>query len=233
MATDIGLLEQLIQGKQPPTLRFYRWSPVAISLGYHQKQWPDYWRSLTWQGQPVEIVRRPTGGRAVLHQGDLTYAVVMPMSGQRRQDWYQTLCDALIEAWAQLGVTLQYGTAGRGYRDKTNCFDLATAADLVTPTGYKLVGSAQLRRDRYLLQHGSIRLWPDPQLYAQVFGQESSLLEPPKAIPKRGNQSWLDKLSSLIVQELERSLNISVQTASFSTENMAEIKSQEASFQIT
>ncbi|MEO1299948.1 MAG: lipoate--protein ligase family protein, partial [Cyanobacteria bacterium J06636_16] len=78
MAVDTWLLDQLIAGQQPPTLRFYRWRPAAISLGYHQKRWPATWRALSWQDQPVDLVKRPTGGRAVLHQGDLTYAIALP-----------------------------------------------------------------------------------------------------------------------------------------------------------
>jgi lipoate---protein ligase len=72
MAIDRWLLDQCTHHKHPPTLRFYTWSPAAISLGRLQKQWPDHWHNLAWQGQPIDIVRRPTGGRAVLHAGDLT-----------------------------------------------------------------------------------------------------------------------------------------------------------------
>jgi len=69
MAIDHWLLEQHKLGLLPSTLRFYTWSPPAISLGYHQSNWPEYWQQLTWQGAPLQLVRRPTGGRAVLHQG--------------------------------------------------------------------------------------------------------------------------------------------------------------------
>ena len=71
MAIDKWLLEKHLAGKNPPTLRFYTWVPAAISLGYHQQRWPDFWQQLSWEGKPLELVRRPSGGRAVLHQGDL------------------------------------------------------------------------------------------------------------------------------------------------------------------
>ena len=58
MAIDRYLLEQHRQGNQPSTLRFYTWQPAAISLGYHQKEYPDSWHNLTWQGKPLDIVRR-------------------------------------------------------------------------------------------------------------------------------------------------------------------------------
>lgn len=173
MAIDRWLLEQHQSGKHPPTLRFYTWSPLAISLGYHQRQYPEYWQHLTWQGQKLDLVRRPTGGRAVLHQGDLTYAVITSgLTGSRLQV-YEKICEFLIQGWRSLGVELRYGTAGRGYIHNPNCFGTATGADLVLPDGNKLIGSAQLRGAGAILQHGSIRLRPDAALFAQVFGSES------------------------------------------------------------
>ena len=169
MAIDAWLFEQHGQGQSPPTLRFYTWSPVALSLGYHQRHYPKHWQQLRWQGQPIDCVRRPTGGRAVLHQGDLTYAVITGgLSGNRRQG-YEYVCKFLITGWQRLGLSLAYGQARRSYGQTPNCFATATGADLVTPTGLKLIGSAQRRdRDR-VLQHGSMRLRPDPALFQQVF----------------------------------------------------------------
>jgi lipoate-protein ligase A len=173
MAIDRWLLGQHYSRKHPPTLRFYTWSPPAISLGYHQRQYPEHWQYLTWQGQKLDLVQRPTGGRAVLHQGDLTYAVVTSgLTGSRLQV-YEKICEFLIQGWRSLGVELHYGTEGRGYIHNPNCFGTATSADLVLPDGGKLIGSAQLRRNGVILQHGSIRLQPDAELFAQVFGAES------------------------------------------------------------
>lgn len=171
MAIDRWLLEQHQLG-HPPTLRFYTWSPPAISLGYHQRQYPEYWQHLTWQGQKLDLVRRPTGGRAVLHQGDLTYAVVTSGLMGSRLQVYEKICEFLIQGWRSLGVELHYGTEGRGYIHNPNCFGTATSADLVLPDGVKLIGSAQLRRSGAILQHGSIRLQPDAELFDRVFGAE-------------------------------------------------------------
>lgn len=169
MALDSWLLTQHLQGTQPPTLRFYTWKPVAISLGYHQRHWSSHWQHLTWQGEPLPLVRRPTGGRAVLHHGDLTYAVITSGLPASRLQAYQTLCEFLIQGWRSLGVDLQYGQTGRGYIQNPSCFGTATGADLVLPDGTKLVGSAQLRRGSGALQHGSMPLFADPALYQQVF----------------------------------------------------------------
>lgn len=180
MAIDAWLFEQHSQGLHPPTLRFYTWQPVAISLGYHQRQYPAHWQELTWQGTSVDLVRRPTGGRAVLHQGDLTYSVVMTGLPPNRMQSYQKICEFLIGGWRSLGVELYYGKAGRGYIHNPNCFGTATTADLVTAEGRKLIGSAQLRRGTTVLQHGSMQLNPDSDLFQQVFGStlQSSTLRP-------------------------------------------------------
>ncbi|WP_066424468.1 biotin/lipoate A/B protein ligase family protein [Anabaena sp. 4-3] len=173
MAIDQWLLTQHLSGKQPSTLRFYTWSPPAISLGYHQRQHPQHWENLTWKNHTLDLVRRPTGGRAVLHQGDLTYTVVTSGLIGNRLQTYQKICEFLLQGWRAIGVKLDYGTAGRGYIHNPNCFGTATGADLVLPDGAKLIGSAQLRRGGAILQHGSMRLQPDAELFTQVFGGET------------------------------------------------------------
>jgi lipoate-protein ligase A len=178
MKVDLWLLEQHRQGRVPSTLRFYTWSPPAISLGFHQRIWPDAWNSLQWQDQAIDLVRRPTGGRAVLHQGDLTYAIITSDQPGNRQETYRYLCEFLVAGWRSLGVELTYGVAGRGYIHNPNCFGTATNADLVTSTGYKFIGSAQLRRGNAILQHGSMRLAPDANLFQQVFGGDRPMIPP-------------------------------------------------------
>lgn len=169
MAIDRYLLEQHRQNKHSPSLRFYTWQPAAISLGYHQKDYPAEWDNLTFQSQPLEIVRRPTGGRAVLHQGDLTYALITSIPPGKRLEVYKQICEFLITGWRSLGINLEYGKATKEYIQHPNCFATATGSDLVTPTGNKVIGSAQLRRGKSVLQHGSMILHTQPQLYKQVF----------------------------------------------------------------
>jgi lipoate-protein ligase A len=178
MAIDTWLLEQHRLGLHPPALRFYTWQP-AISLGYHQRRYPDFWQQLRWNGNLLDLVRRPSGGRAVLHQGDLTYAVITSgIPGSRIQS-YEKICQFLIAGWQALGVELYYGAAKRSDRHDPNCFAIATGADLVTAAGIKLIGSAQLRRQQAILQHGSIRLSTDADLFQQVFGVSLAPLELP------------------------------------------------------
>ncbi|WP_253188133.1 biotin/lipoate A/B protein ligase family protein [Leptolyngbya sp. 'hensonii'] len=176
MAVDHWLFRQHALGHHPPTLRFYTWAPPAISLGRHQQQWPEHWNQLVWQGSPIDLVRRPTGGRAVLHQGDLTYAVITSGLVPDRVQAYRQICEFLIQGWRSLGLTLEYGEAKRGYIHNPHCFGTATQADLVLPDGTKLIGSAQLRQGNTVLQHGSMALQVDPVLMAQVFGQKPTPL---------------------------------------------------------
>lgn len=171
MQIDRWLLQEHLAGRQPPILRFYHWSPVAISLGYHQRRYPEAWEHLVYQERPVDLVRRPSGGRAVLHQGDLTYTLITRNQNSTRLESYQHLCKFLILGWQRLGIELAYGDRGRDYRAQANCFATATGSDLVTPEGYKLVGSAQLRKDSATLQQGSMRLAPDPELWRRVFNE--------------------------------------------------------------
>jgi lipoate---protein ligase len=202
MAIDRWLLNQHRQGLHPPTLRFYTWSPPAISLGYHQRHYPTGWQQLSWNHQPIALVRRPSGGRAVLHQGDLTYAMIASGLPKNRMQAYQEICEFLIAGWRSLGVELNYGEAGRGYIHNPNCFGTATAADLVLPTGAKLIGSAQLRQGDTILQHGSIRLNPDPALFQQVFG----IALEPIALPfptDTASQTVIEALSTALSDRLE------------------------------
>lgn len=177
MAIDEWLLEQHRLGSGLACLRFYTWRPIAISLGYHQRHYPDHWHHLHWNNQAIELVRRPSGGRAVLHQGDLTYSLITSGYSGRRREVYAHLCQFLIEGWLSLGVTLRLGAGNHGYQSSANCFGTSTAADLVMDNGYKVIGSAQLYRERCILQHGSMRLRPDPDLVECVFGNQ---IQPPR-----------------------------------------------------
>ncbi len=171
MAIDAAIFSAVESGESPPTLRFYQWDPIAISLGYHQRNYPNHWNDLTFSGATVQLVRRPTGGRAVLHQGDLTYAVIASGFADKRSESYLQICEFLIQGWRSLSYDLSYGNAGRGYIHNPDCFATATGADLVLPTGQKLIGSAQKRSGQTILQHGSMRLAPNPELFKMVFGE--------------------------------------------------------------
>ena len=153
MAVDEALLEAGIRrGGDDALVRFYRWERPALSVGAKQDVPADVLRRCTAAG--VEVVRRPTGGGAVLHKGDLTYAVVGPERGLGVLGIYRWVAEALVAGFAALGLAaavVEHGGSGRPLA----CFALPTGADLEIG-GRKACGSAQVRRGGWFLQHGSI-----------------------------------------------------------------------------
>lgn len=173
MATDRLMLTRSRLLNQP-ILRFYQWSEPTLSLGYHQLG-DSVSQAVT---QPaIATVQRPTGGRAVLHQAggeraDLTYAIAWPQLP--RQNAYAWLCQFLVQGLATLGFELSLGhSRSRGYIGERSCFRTATAADLCWQ-GKKVVGSAQVWQQGTVLQHGTILLKPDWQLWEQVLPGSTS-----------------------------------------------------------
>ncbi|MFM1812490.1 MAG: hypothetical protein RLZZ336_1428 [Cyanobacteriota bacterium] len=152
MALDGALLQ-----RQQPALRLYRWSRLTLSLGFHQQQLAPQWRDWQRRGQ-LDLVRRPSGGGAVLHGGDLCYALVLPCDRFERLQAYKQICGWLQQTLAGLGEPLQFGSERAD--GNPNCFARSTAADLLNAQGRKRVGSAQRWQRGWLLQHGSIQLDP-------------------------------------------------------------------------
>jgi len=178
MATDQALLDAAVSGAAPPTLRFYTWDPPAVSLGRFQDARgvnEEYARSRGW-----DVVRRPTGGRGVLHQFELTYSIVLPpsvLAGVGVRTSYSVLVGSL-NAGLRLLLGASVGEPGpdgaarctTGSSRAANCFALASECDTLVPGG-KLVGSAQIRKGGALLQHGSILLDLEPEAWTALFGE--------------------------------------------------------------
>jgi lipoate---protein ligase len=218
MSIDRWLMAQHISGQISPTLRFYTWSKPTISLGYHQRHYPEHWQSLVWQDSRVDLVKRPTGGRGVLHQGDLTYALISSGFVGKRVEVYQQICQFLIDGWRSLDVELGYGTAGTGYIHNPNCFGTATSADLVCADGYKLIGSAQLIKSGAILQHGSIRLNPDLELFDRVFGE--TIISPPSQISQLTHTQIIDAL----INSAQKHFQVKFEIEPLSDREWSEIK---------
>jgi lipoyl(octanoyl) transferase len=162
MAVDEALLRSAQRGAAP-TLRFYGWDGAWLSLGFAQRL--DAARRAECREAGVGIVRRATGGRAVLHGADLTYAVAAPVTALPAglDATYALIGCALRQALTRLGVPAEPAAAiplapGAGGFD---CFQSAAAHEICAK-GRKLAGSAQRRAGGGVLQHGSLRLGPDP-----------------------------------------------------------------------
>ena len=165
MAIDEALLEAVCEGLSAPTLRLYRWEPACLSVGYAQSIGQVDRARLHRHGW--DLVRRPTGGRAILHVDELTYSVVAPASHEVVAGGvlpsYQRLSTALCAALLRMGLRVETHPAsslGDAARANPVCFEVPSAYEL-TVDGKKLVGSAQVRRRAGVLQHGSLPLRGD------------------------------------------------------------------------
>ena len=165
MALDQALAEAAATGDSPSTLRFYRWQPPAVSLGRHQPANEIDAAAATARG--YEIVRRPTGGRAILHTDEFTYSVAAA-TGEPRvtgslMDAYLRLSNALLRGLNHLGLAADKagGEVRAGHDVSAVCFEVPSAYEITDRTGRKLIGSAQSRRAGYVLQHGSLPLVGD------------------------------------------------------------------------
>ena len=157
MAVDEALLETAVSGGLP-TLRFYQWNEPTLSLGYFQR-FADRGTHAASLGCP--IVRRTTGGGAILHDRELTYSLTVPAShrlARRPAELYDRMHRSLVQALEQLGAASQVLATGadRGpLAEPFLCFQRRASGDVVQ-AGAKIAGSAQRRHRGALLQHGSV-----------------------------------------------------------------------------
>ena len=168
MAIDQAVAEACAAGASLPTLRFYQWQPPAVSLGRHQPLAEIDRAAVEVRG--YEIVRRPTGGRAILHTDEWTYSVAAPLGEPRLtggvMDAYLNLSNALLAGLVRLGVPAHKAPATNRATNRAGgdvsaaCFEVPSAYE-ITAGGRKLIGSAQSRRAGYVLQHGSLPLQGD------------------------------------------------------------------------
>jgi lipoate-protein ligase A len=169
MAIDEAIMTTHARGLVPPTLRFYAWDPPTLSLGYSQSFAREVDREAC-AANGVAWVRRATGGRAVLHHRELTYSVVVAeeqLPGGILAT-YLTLSRGLVRGLARAGVNADLTAPGKAdHAASAACFDAPSAYEL-TVAGRKLVGSAQVRHDGVLLQHGSLLTDFDADLLASV-----------------------------------------------------------------
>lgn len=165
MAVDEAILESVYSGDSPPTLRLYAWEPGCLSLGHAQPYSEVNFKALVENGW--DVVRRPTGGRAILHVDELTYAVIAPEREPRVKggvlESYLRLSQALLESLRILGLSPQAkekSTGGKKGEPNPVCFEVPSNYE-ITVNGRKLIGSAQARRKEGILQHGALPLYGD------------------------------------------------------------------------
>ncbi len=176
MRIDSQLLEDAIANNATePVLRLYGWAPACVSLGRNQKD--DFLDYEYLSSLGVDVVRRLTGGRALLHDDEITYSFVCPVTylknGGNVVESYKEICQILISRFAQIGIKLTLG-AEKGVHTKFDyCMLVSTGADLCYQ-GKKLIGSAQFRKEGYILQHGSILYDYNRELLEKIFKEPVS-----------------------------------------------------------
>lgn len=167
MALDGAVLATSIARHRPEAIvRVYAWARPALSIGVHTNL-PEAVEARC-RAAGVAVVRRPTGGGCVLHDGDVTYSVVAPDGGRSVREAYGWVAHALSAGLATLGIDARVADhegAGR----PLDCFAVPTGADLAV-AGRKICGSAQVRRGGWFLQHGSIPIADQRTRTAELLG---------------------------------------------------------------
>jgi len=201
MAKDEAILRGLENGQGLPTLRLYEWRRPAISVGRYQAA-DTLNRGAQESG--VQVVRRITGGRAVLHNMELTYSVVCDARHELFtygiRGAYRAISRCIVGALKDIGVGAELslvGSAGAGGK-RDSCFHVPARFE-VTAGGRKIVGSSQRRFKRALLQHGSILFGMDKALTDAVFGKGAS-----------SRMSWVSEFTESSMEELKRALPLRV-----------------------
>ena len=176
MQKDSDLLDLAISEKLSyPIFRLYGWYPDCISLGRNQQD--SFIDKKFLKDTNIDVVKRLTGGRALLHDDEITYSFICPVSylkhGENVTKSYIEISQILIEKFAKLGIELNFGGSKPVNTKFDYCMLISTGADLCYK-GKKLIGSAQCRKEGYILQHGSILYDYNRQLLEKIFHEDVS-----------------------------------------------------------
>lgn len=229
MAVDESILEHIGRGASLPTLRLYAWTPACLSLG-HAQPFADVdvprLKSRGW-----EVVRRATGGRAILHTDELTYSVIAPADEPRVEgsvlESYNRLAGALLRAVQSLEIPVEMkeGKANESGTPNPVCFEVPSTYE-ITVDGKKLIGSAQARKKEGVLQHGSLPLTGDLARICQalVFEDESARETAAKRLLERattvesalGREVGWESAAQAFVEAFEAQLGLSFERGELS-----------------
>jgi lipoate-protein ligase A len=160
MAVDEALMESVGNAETPATVRLYGFAPPALSCGRFQKIKDRIrWKAVREQG--ITLVRRPTGGQAVLHDQELTYSVILHKDHLQpflKREIYRFIADLLLEGLVRLGVQGRWSRKRSGDLHNPDCFRSTGEYEIASSSAKKLIGSAQVVNRTASLQHGAIPL---------------------------------------------------------------------------
>ena len=216
MAIDLFLLEKsCVEHSFNMALRFYTWDGDWLSIGRNQKELPKSWIKLQ-KNKQLKIVRRPSGGKAVLHSSGLTYALIWKYPPRNKRQSYLKTTQWLKNGFKNTGVELFLGSQPANiYND--NCFSTSTLADLVDEDQNKHIGSAQYWKKGHLLQHGEILMEPSKQLWKKVFNTD-----PPKI---KNEIKDKDKVINILKESFRKTWkNVELNKHNFDKKEKAKIK---------
>ena len=174
MKIDSDLLDYAINNQiSEPIFRLYGWSPACVSLGRNQKD--DFIDNELLKKYNIDVVRRLTGGRALLHDDEITYSYICPVdsiqNGENVTESYKKISEILIKCMNNLGIELNFGGVKKFRGHVDYCMLVSTGADLCYENK-KLIGSAQFRKNGYILQHGSILYSYNKDLLESIFKED-------------------------------------------------------------
>jgi lipoate-protein ligase A len=241
MAVDEVLLDAVATAQVPPTLRFYGWEPPALSLGRFQDSGEGIDLSLC-RTNGWSVVRRPTGGRAVLHDREITFSIVVPLELVAHVGVLPSYClfaKAMTTALTEVGVdpsldvTAEDRSGGAcGLRDSARLGTVRTAscfASTLAPDsqigGRKLVGAAQVRRGGALLQHGSILLSVDRERLTDLFGTVGPVVALAELVPELPRR---EELVDLLAAGLAGALGIALEPGELTGSEADEVARRQA-----
>ncbi len=202
MALDEALFEAVARGDSPPVVRLYRWEPATVTLGYAQRDA----RAINFAAcreLGFDVVRRSTGGRAVLHQHEVTYALIAPIDHPLFAggilESYRAIARPLQEMLTGFGVEVELVPARRTAASSQLhdiCFTAPASYELAV-AGRKIAGSAQKRNERAFLQHGSIPVDLDPEVMARVLSPPDLADLAAAANQLRDKVGWINRYQEI------------------------------------
>ena len=208
MALDEALLEWHSKGEIGPVLRFYEWEPATLSIGYFQRVAKDIdMEQVAEHG--LGFVRRPTGGRGVLHEHELTYSVIVsedyPDMPDTVTEAYRVISSGLLEGFKNLGLDAYFAIPNSD-NDRADlkkpksavCFDTPSWYELVVE-GKKIAGSAQTRQKGVILQHGAILLSLDEDKLVSLFKFKSEEQREQMRLDLPTKAAAIDRLANRVI----------------------------------
>jgi lipoate-protein ligase A len=216
MALDEAIALSVIEGNSPPTLRIYQWNSESITIGMFQDYNDIDLEYCNAKGIP--IVRRPTGGRAILHSNEITYSFAARGEGPFKgglMGTFRLIGMAFLRAFQQLGISVEM--RGRPNRGKNLiksplCFNSVSLGE-ISYNGKKLIGSAQRRWTKGFLQQGSIPLSIDYDKTAKAFKQKGEICGSFAELFKINSAITIEEVSLAIVRGFEEVFSVALKIA--------------------